>query len=168
MGFSEPYSAWFNALVAALVDNLGPFAKADQVQYWVDEGYDDLAPDEHMLAALTRSLPHALVSWPGGGADSVSPGGGNTHDEDVVFAVRYAAGAPGLDFAQAYAADGDEGYWGAWAVHHWIVSQTLQLSVNSFNCPPRLLSSSVIRLGRVGVLGATLRFSVGRLITFSD
>lgn len=166
MPYNEPYSAWFDAVVAALLDEDGPFAKAAQVEYWVDEGIDDLLPDERLLEALTRNLPHALVCWPGGGADATA-GGGNSQRETVEFTVRYACGAPGEDFANALKANGTH-YWGAWAVHDWILGQVFGLEVVGFETPAELVSSNVVRLAQRGVIGMALRFTVRRLRTHHD
>lgn len=166
MGYSEPYSAWFDGLKAALIDEAGPFIKPGQIEFWVDDGIDDLMPDEHLLQALTRNVPHALLCWPGGAADAAI-GGGNAHRESVDFVIRYACGAPGQDFENALKADGTT-YWGAWAVHDWILNKVFQLEVEGFDTPAELGGVSPVRIAQPGLLAFALRMRTHLLRTYAD
>lgn len=166
MAYGDGYIAWFDALVAALVDADGPFTKAAQVELWCDSEVDELMPDERLIQALTRTLPHCLISWPAGGADPRA-GGGHSEDEEVGFTIRYACGAPGKDYSEALKADGSA-YWGAFAVHDFVLDQVFALEVNGINAPAELLGVSGIRTGKTGVLAMTQRWRVTKLRTYND
>ncbi len=159
MGYSEPYSAWFDAVKTALVDASAPFKKSGQVLYWEDDAYDDLAPEQKLIQALTRTIPHALLSWPGGLADPAILGGENSHEEEVGFTIRFGCGAPDEDYEKALKADGTK-YWGAWAVHDWIFKQVCGVTVVGFNAPAELLRTSVIKLDQPGRIARRMDWRV--------
>lgn len=166
MAYGDIYKAWFSAVVAALVDDDGPFTEAAQVEMWADDELGELLPDERLVQALTRSLPHALVSWPAGRADPRA-GGGDSQDEEVNFTIHYACGAPGADYTAALEANGTA-YWGAYKVHDFILDKIFQLNVTGLNCPVELLDVRGIRTGKKGVIANRLDFMVRYLRTISD
>lgn len=177
-GLREPYSDWFDALRTALGAADGPFAapagegdppNLARVQYWLDDGLDELLPDERLVEALTRDgRPQALISWPGSTADSRA-GGGNVRVENVLATVRFACGSPRrggfISAEDAYKADGAAGYWGAMRVHNFVLDRVFGLDVAGFDGPALLLGTQQLRLRDQphGVLAYVMRFQVPRL-----
>lgn len=117
MGYSEPYSSLLSGVVTRLVDAAGPFTKAGQVQLWAQVALDEVAPNEELLRALSRSEPMVLVCDGGSRPEGTHSDG---TDEVQVVKVWIAASAPTM--AAMVTGDGDE-YWGTGALKHWVFSR---------------------------------------------
>ena len=169
MAYSEPYSAMYDAIRTAAAAAGGPFATSGKIDFWLDDGIDDLTPDERLIQALCRTIPRLLICETGGSYDDAVAGGGNTHEETITVTLRFACGAPGAgrDYEQPLRQDGTT-YWGAWSIRKWLIDMIAVATMPGF--VERISPSGwrLIRMGQAGLVGVAMTWRAKLLHVFDD